>query len=91
MQVEKALLNLKRLNALCPEAVISLCPEVLKESIKPADYYNQKAMRLKNLASWFMELKGRTPERKELLSLKGVGPETADSIVLYVFKKPSFL
>lgn len=91
MQVEKTLLNLKQLNALSPEAIISLSPEVLKEAIKPAGYYNQKAMRLKNLASWFLELEGRIPERKELLSLKGVGPETADSILLYAFKQPSFV
>jgi len=91
MQVEKALFNLKQLNALSPEAVISLSPEVLKETIKPAGYYNQKAMRFKNLASWFLGLEGRMPEREELLSLKGVGPETADSILLYAFKQPSFV
>ncbi|MGB9132212.1 MAG: endonuclease III domain-containing protein [Methanosarcina sp.] len=90
-QVEKALLNLKKLNALSPEALITLCPELLKEAIKPAGYYNQKALRLQNLASWFMELEDRVPEREELLSLKGVGPETADSILLYAFKTPSFV
>src|SRR5512141_3041583 len=61
IQVEKALLNLKQLNALSPEAVFSLDPEILKEAIKPAGYYNQKAMRLKSLAGWFLELGGRTP------------------------------
>jgi endonuclease-3 related protein len=91
MQVEKALLNLKQLNALSPEALISINPEDLKEAIKSAGYYNQKAVRLKNLASWFLELEGRIPDRKELLSLKGVGPETADSILLYAFKEPSFV
>ena len=40
MQVEKALLNLKRLNALYPEAVISFNSETLKEAIRPAGYYN---------------------------------------------------
>ncbi len=91
MQVEKAIFNLKQLNALSPEAIISLSSEILKEAIKPAGYYNQKAVRLKNLASWFLELEGRMPEREELLSLKGVGPETADSILLYAFKQPSFV
>ena len=91
IQVEKALLNLKQLNALSPEAVFSLDPEILKEAIKPAGYYNQKAMRLKSLAGWFLELGGRTPAREELLSLKGVGPETADSILLYAFKQHSFV
>jgi len=91
LQVEKALFNLKQLNALSPEAVISLDPEILKEAIKPAGYYNQKAMRLKALAGWFLELGGRTPVREELLSLKGVGPETADSILLYAFRQHSFV
>lgn len=90
-QVEKALLNLKQLNALSPGAILSLSPDVLKEAIKPAGYYNQKAVRLAALANWFLELKGRTPSRKELLALKGVGPETADSILLYAFKQPFFV
>jgi len=90
-QVEKALLNLKNLNALYPEGVLSLDLEILKEAIKPAGYYNQKAIRLKTLASWFIELRGNIPARKELLSLKGIGPETADSILLYAFKQPSFV
>ncbi|MGB4160175.1 MAG: endonuclease III domain-containing protein, partial [Methanosarcina flavescens] len=50
IQVEKALSNLKQINALCPEAILSLDPEALKEAIRPAGYYNQKAMRLKTLA-----------------------------------------
>ncbi len=90
-QVERALINLKLLDSLSPWAILSLDPETLKEAIKPAGYYNQKAIRLKILAKWYLELRGRTPEREELLSLKGVGPETADSILLYAFKQPSFV
>lgn len=90
-QVEKALVNLKQTGYLSPEAILTLDPETLKEAIKPAGYYNQKARRLKTLAEWFLELKGRIPEREELLSLKGVGPETADSVLLYAFKQPSFV
>ncbi|AKB81338.1 Endonuclease III [Methanosarcina barkeri 3] len=97
IQVEKALLNLKDLLSLqqiysfSPEAVLSLDQEILKEAIRPAGYYNQKAVRLKNLACWFSELGARIPARTELLSLKGVGPETADSILLYAFKQTSFV
>ncbi|AKB47513.1 Endonuclease III [Methanosarcina sp. Kolksee] len=97
IQVEKALLNLKDILSLkqthsfSPEVILSLDPEVLKEAIRPAGYYNQKAVRLKDLACWFSELEDRIPARKELLSLKGVGPETADSILLYAFKQPSFV
>ena len=91
IQVEKVLLNLKSLDSLSPEGIISLSSEVLKESIRPAGYYNQKAVRLKHLATWYLELESKIPERNELLSLKGVGPETADSILLYAFKQPSFV
>lgn len=101
-QVETALLKLKQLKALSPEGILGLAPETLKEAIKPAGYYNQKAGRLKVLAEWFSDLQERRPERsleiiqriptrEELLSLKGVGPETADSILLYAFKQPSFV
>lgn len=90
-QVERALINLKRIDSLSPEGIVALDYETLKEAIKPAGYYNQKALRLRILAEWFLELKGRTPGREELLSLKGVGPETADSILLYAFKQPSFV
>lgn len=90
-QVEKALLNLKQIQAFSPEGILSLPSEILKEAIRPAGYYNQKATRLVTLANWFIELKDRIPTREELLSLKGVGPETADSILLYAFKQPSFV
>jgi len=91
IQVEKTLLNLKQIHSLSPESILSVDPETLKEAIKPAGYYNQKAMRLKTLACWFSKLGDRVPAREELLSLKGVGPETADSILLYAFKQPSFV
>jgi endonuclease-3 related protein len=91
IQVEKALLNLKQINALSPESILSLDPETLREAIRPAGYYNQKATRLKTLAGWFSKLGDGVPAREELLSLKGVGPETADSILLYAFKQPSFV
>jgi endonuclease III related protein len=91
MQVEKALLNLKQIHSLSPESLLALDLKTLKEVIRPAGYYNQKSMRLKALASWFLKLGDRIPLREELLSLKGVGPETADSILLYAFKQPFFV
>src|SRR5665648_520457 len=69
-QVERALINLKQIDSLSPKAVFSIDPETLKEAIKPAGYYNQKAERLKILAGWFSNLKNRTSTREELLSLK---------------------
>lgn len=91
LRVERALINLKLMDSLSPEKILALKPETLKEAIKPSGYYNQKALRLKILAEWFLRLEGKNPERNELLSLKGVGPETADSILLYAFKQPSFV
>lgn len=90
-QVEKALLNLKQIHSISPEYILTLDMETLKEVIRPAGYYNQKSTRLKILANWFLKLGARIPLREELLSLKGVGPETADSILLYAFKQPSFV
>ncbi len=97
--VEKAVENLKRENLLTPEAVLS-CPNgKLQELIKPAGFFRQKAGYLKNLSRFILEnggieeLKKREKEelRKELLKVKGIGKETADSILLYALDKPSFV
>ena len=63
----------------------------LKEAIKPAGYYNQKAGYLKEFAGFFLSIKKRIPVREELLSVKGIGPETADSILLYAYNQPEFV
>jgi endonuclease III related protein len=89
--VEKALINLKERDILDPKKIISSKIEIIKELIKPAGYYNQKAERLKILAAFFISLNGKVPKREELLSLKGVGFETADSILLYAYSVPSFV
>ena len=90
-QVETALLNIRQMEALCPQGILEIDLGSLKEAIRPAGYYNQKAARLKLLAEWFLGLDGKVPSREEVLSLKGVGPETADSILLYAFAQPSFV
>ena len=82
--VEKSLKNLRKLGEITPENIINLDIELLKEAIKPSGYYNQKSERLKGFSKYFIELKN-TPTREELLKLKGVGPETADSMLLYAF------
>ena len=90
VNVEKALLNLKELSGLHAEGILKLEDASLKEAIKPAGYFNQKAARAKILAEWFIDLEN-TPTRDELLALHGVGEETADSILLYAFQEPSFV
>ena len=73
----------------------------LAELIRPAGYYNIKAVRLKNFLNWLFEKHGGSLEsaeqmdthelRAELLGINGIGPETADSIALYAFDKPVFV
>lgn len=59
----------------------------LEELIRPSGYFRQKARRLKEVAACFSRL-CRAPRREELLRLWGVGPETADSILLYAYGVP---
>ena len=89
--VERALENLRRIEALNPCKILTLSWDVLKSAIRPAGFFNQKAIYLREIALLFAGLKGRTPSRKELMSVKGVGDETADSILLYAYKRPEFV
>lgn len=91
VQVEKALLNMKEKNLLSAKAINKCDVEVLKKLIKPTGYFNQKAKKLKIFSEFFLTLRGRTPKRKELLELWGIGPETADSMLLYAYKIPTFV
>ncbi len=85
---EKALIRLKKNKKLSPKAIIN---EDIKELIRPAGYYNQKEKKLKIFSKYYLEKKGREPTREELLGLWGIGYETADSILLYAYKKPIFV
>ncbi len=99
--VEKAIKNLKAAKSLTAEKLYEMDISLLAEMIRPAGYYNIKAGRLKNFLEWLFKehdgdlnrLEDTDPEtlRRELLQIKGVGPETADSIVLYAFDKPVFV
>lgn len=88
---EKALLNLKELNALQPDKLLTLDGDILKEAVRPAGFLNQKSIYILNITQFFISLEGRTPQRKEILRVKGVGNETADSILLYAYKQPEFV
>jgi len=99
--VEKAIGNLKKNNLLTPEKLFKLDITELAEYIRPAGYYNIKAGRLKSFLNRLFEKFDGSLERldslstdrlrEELLSIKGIGPETADSICLYAFNKPIFV
>jgi len=99
--VEKAILNLKDKGLLSFDALCTLAVEDLAQEIRPAGYYNIKAKRLLNLIDFistrydgdltrFLGEETRAL-REGLLSVKGVGPETADSIVLYAARRPVFV
>ncbi|MCA9408354.1 MAG: endonuclease III domain-containing protein [Candidatus Omnitrophica bacterium] len=99
--VEKALFNLKKARNLSVEALKKIPQSKLARLIKPAGYFNVKAKRLKNFMRFLdNEFAGNLNKmgkmslpdlRKGLLSVNGIGPETADSILLYVFSKPIFV
>ena len=99
--VEKAINNLKSQGPLSPNALKNISLTKLAALIKPAGYFNVKAVRLKNFISFFFsEYNGRLEKmakedpqwlRQKLLGVKGIGPETADSILLYALDKPVFV
>jgi len=99
--VEKALGNLRGLCALDPEPLWNLPTDTLKDAIRPAGYYNQKAKRLRGfLQVLFHRYGGRLEHlfrlptqdlRMELIGIKGIGPETADCILLYAAERPVFV
>ena len=99
--VEKAIGNLKRRDLLSVEGLHGLPMAELAQEIRPAGYFNVKAKRLKNLIRFVVEdhqgdlslLFGQAlgTLRQGLLSVTGVGPETADSIILYGARLPVFV
>jgi len=99
--VERAIANLKNKNVLSPRALDRLSREELAQLIRPAGYFNIKAQRLKNFLAFFfkeyqgslarMQKEGTSVLRERLLSVNGIGPETADSILLYALDKPVFV
>ena len=91
--VEKAIANLNQAKMLDMKKIQSAKTVSIAKLIRPAGYYNQKAERLKIVANFFSShfRNKTTPPRVELLQVKGIGPETADSILLYAFGVPTFV
>ena len=99
--VEKAIFALKDKKCMNPEGLLKLSPHRLAGLIKSAGYYNVKAARLKNFLGFFFsfysgDIKRMGSQdiitlRRQLLAVKGIGPETADSILLYALNKPVFV
>lgn len=97
--VERAIANLKSRRCLTPRRILALSHNTLADHIRPAGYFNVKAKRLRNLCAWVVEQGGLCRlARKDtgwlraaLLSINGVGAETADDILLYAFDRPVFV
>lgn len=99
--VEKAILNLKKAKKLSFKSLHRVPGQALSKLIRPAGYFNIKADRLKCFTDFLArecggdlsKLKRHTmPKlREKLLAVKGIGPETADSILLYALGKTSFV
>jgi len=99
--VEKAIAALKREGMLSPEAIAKADIRKLKRLVRPSGYYNQKALKLKDYVRFFIREYGGSVKkmkeedtavlRRKLLDVRGVGPETADSILLYALDKPVFV
>ena len=99
--VEKAITNLKAADRLTPEKLYHFDVSQLAELIRPAGYYNIKAKRLKNFVNWLFEnYDGKLTNletldtdrlRAGLLAVRGIGCETADSILLYALGRPIFV
>jgi endonuclease-3 related protein len=101
LNVEKAIHNLKKNKLLNPTRLYRLSQKRLAALIRPAGYYNIKARRLKEFLIFFFKYyQGNLKKiaqkdpwllRHQLLSVNGIGPETADSILLYALNKPAFV
>ena len=99
--VEKALNNLKAAGCFSLEAIHRMSQDELAVVIRPSGYFNAKARKLKAFAAYIHDFNNgdltaflsqdAEPLRSQLLSIHGIGPETADDILLYAAGKPSFV
>ena len=99
--VEKAIESLRGTGVLSSRALRKLPKEKLAELVYPCGYYDAKALKLKAFAEWLgnhyeddldrLFALNAKDLRQQLLSVHGVGPETADSIMLYAAEKPVFV
>src|SRR3989338_3633442 len=89
--VEKAIVNLNSERLVDLEKIQKIKKERLEELIRPSGFYKQKAERLKTFADFIFGKNFSEVTREDLLKLKGIGPETADSILLYACEKPEFV
>lgn len=97
--VERAIANLVQARALNPQTILAVSLEQLAEWLRPSGYFNVKARRLANFCRWYvgegeyevLVSRDTSRLRADLLAVSGIGPETADDILLYAFERPIFV
>ncbi|GAB4126647.1 MAG: endonuclease III domain-containing protein [Acidobacteriota bacterium] len=90
-QVVRSLERLRGHGFVCPASVASAPVSHLAEAVRPSGFSGAKAEALRRLGELWLELGDEPPDRARLLGLKGVGPETADAILLYGFGQPRLI
>lgn len=101
VNVEKALKNLGKLGLLSPYKLLHADDDIIREAIRPSGYFNQKTLKLRRFMDWLnyktecsidaLSTFSTDELRHELLSIRGIGPETADDILLYAIDRPVFV
>jgi endonuclease-3 related protein len=94
--VEKALANMRLAGLTSPRSVAEAGKAALEKAVMPSGFYRQKSVRLKAFSGFVLSFGGfgrfaRRVTREQLLGLNGIGPETADSILLYALGRPVFV
>lgn len=89
--VEIAIEQLRTAKILTAKKLLAASDLSIQNAIRPSGYFNQKTKKLKIFARFYLEKKGGIPRREELLELWGIGPETADSILLYAYGQKEFV
>lgn len=99
--VERAIANLKRARLLSPRALLDCDTALLEECLRPSGYFRVKTRRLRSFCAYLVERYGGSMKRMarapldvlraELLAVDGIGPETADDILLYACDKTVFV
>jgi endonuclease-3 related protein len=92
MNASRALEALRGEGLLTPKRILGMEQDALAAVIRSSGYYNQKARRLMGICRYLIQLPNEgIPRREELLAIHGIGPETADSILLYAYGVPLFV
>ena len=98
--VAYSLANIHETIGFTPEKIVETEQSVLEEQIRPSGFYKNKSRTIKKLFDWladndfdltFLQQKSTEELRKTLLSIKGIGPETADVLLVFVFDKVVFI